>query len=235
MRSRMDIAPAFLRDISFVDACVMQWTVKMTRDTFQTRGHYSVCLVWLTLSCLMTCVTCHLNASSTVPPAAVEVKPLKRHPMLYFTYDDIDALRHKAVTTHRHLVVELRNAVDDITKRSMPPVTEEKFARSWNELYGNNLPPLALYHLLFPDKKLLNLIKVYMDRMASYDRWLVASSPKDEVPLAHHVTGFATALDFVYNDLDSSRQKKYVERVSRLCILTWLSAQSCICWFHVRC
>ena len=146
-------------------------------------------------------------------------KPTKRHPLLFFNYDDIDRLRQQSQTTHRHLAEELRNTAFDVRHASnlLPPLTEEKFGRSWNEIYGNNLPPLALHHLLSPDKKTLNLIKVYMDRMAGYSRWLVTSSPEDEVPLAHHITGFATALDFLFNDLDSTRQKVYLQKV-RVCM-----------------
>ena len=168
--------------------------------------------VWLLV--IITCVQAAKIAGLQNETAqAHDVKPTKKHPCLYFSYHDTDALREKARTTHRHIVAELRSAILDIKQRSLPPLTDEKFTKSWNEVYGNNLPPLALYHLLFPDKKLLNFIKVYMDRMASYDHWMVASSPQDEVPLAHHVTGFATALDFVFNDLDSARQKKYLAKV----------------------
>ena len=165
---------------------------------------------------------CFILTVSSVDSDDVIKKPTKRHPLLFFNYEDIPMLRERSQTTHRHLAEELRTAAFDIRHSSnlLPPITEEKFGRSWNEIFGNNMPPLALHQLLSPDKKTLNLIKVYMDRMAGYSKWQVTSSPEDEVPLAHHIAGFATALDFVYNDLDSTRQKVYVQKVGLRSILS---------------
>lgn len=57
-------------------------------------------------------------------------------------------------------------------------------------------------------------MKTYMDRMTTYPDWYVASSRgKDEVPIGHHLAGFATAFDFLYDRLDSRRIEKYLAKL----------------------
>lgn len=99
----------------------------------------------------------------------------------------------------------------------LPPPKHADFAAKWNEIYGNNLPPLALYCLLCPeDKVAFEFALEYMDRMVGYKDWLVENAPGDEVPVGHSLTGFATAFDFLYNLLDGRRRQKYLEKYGLL-------------------
>ncbi|KAI1888896.1 hypothetical protein AGOR_G00173480 [Albula goreensis] len=96
----------------------------------------------------------------------------------------------------------------------MPPVKHEEFTSKWNEIYGNNLPPLALYCLVCPqDTAALQFLLKFMDRMADYPDWQVTNTPNDEVPIAHSLTGFATAYDFMYSSLDEQRREKYLKKI----------------------
>ncbi|KAL1006938.1 hypothetical protein UPYG_G00079250 [Umbra pygmaea] len=96
----------------------------------------------------------------------------------------------------------------------MPPAKHKEFTSKWNEIYGNNLPPLALYCLLCPeDSAAFQFLIKFMDRMADYPDWKVTSAPNDEVPMAHSLTGFATAYDFIYSLLDEPRRKVYLIRI----------------------
>ncbi|KAG8009579.1 Dermatan-sulfate epimerase-like protein, partial [Nibea albiflora] len=96
----------------------------------------------------------------------------------------------------------------------MPPVKHAEFTSKWNEIYGNNLPPLALYCLLCPeDSAALQFLIKFMDRMAEYPDWKVTSAPNDEVPMAHSLTGFATAYDFIYSYLDAQRRDVYLKKI----------------------
>lgn len=139
------------------------------------------------------------------------------HPNLYFDRDEVQVLKKKAVTTHRHIFKVIQNAVTIMLQNPalyLPPVSHEDFAKKWNEIYGNNLPPLALYCLLRPEDTAASqfLIK-YMDRMSEYPDWMVSSAPLDEVPVAHSLTGFATAYDFIYTYLDTQRSVRYLEKI----------------------
>ncbi|XP_053570851.1 dermatan-sulfate epimerase-like protein [Bombina bombina] len=139
------------------------------------------------------------------------------HPCIYFDWVDVQGLREKAHTTHLHLFKIIRNAVTTMQSNPssyLPPPKHADFAAKWNEIYGNNLPPLALYCLLSPDDKTaLAFALEYMDRMANYKDWLVQTAPGDEVPVCHSLTGFATAYDFLYQFLDDDRRRKYLAKI----------------------
>ncbi|XP_006260584.1 dermatan-sulfate epimerase-like protein [Alligator mississippiensis] len=139
------------------------------------------------------------------------------HPSLYFDAEDVPALRQKSRTSHLHLFRAIRSAVTVMLSNPsyyLPPPKHADFAAKWNEIYGNNLPPLAFYCLLCPeDKAAFDFTLQYMDRMAGYKDWLVENAPGDEVPLGHSLTGFATAFDFLYNSLGNVRRQKYLEKI----------------------
>nr|XP_023655946.1 dermatan-sulfate epimerase-like protein [Paramormyrops kingsleyae] len=141
----------------------------------------------------------------------------RTHPNLYFDRGDVQLLRQRSSTTHNHIFKIIRAAVSTILSNPalyLPPVKHEEFASKWNEIYGNNLPPLALYCLICPDDKTaFQFLLKYMDRMSDYPSWIVYSAPNDEVPVAHSLTGFATAYDFIYSSLDKQRRDKYLKKL----------------------
>ncbi|KAI1243260.1 hypothetical protein IHE44_0000851, partial [Lamprotornis superbus] len=149
--------------------------------------------------------------------AEQQLKRTVLHPSLYFDAHDVQALRQRARTSHLHLFRAIRSAVMVMLSNPLyylPPPKHIDFAAKWNEIYGNNLPPLAFYCLLCPeDKAAFDFALEYMDRMAGYKNWLVENAPGDEVPLGHSLTGFATAFDFLYNSLENERRQKYLEKI----------------------
>ncbi|XP_064202207.1 dermatan-sulfate epimerase-like protein [Anguilla rostrata] len=139
------------------------------------------------------------------------------HPNLYFDPVDVPLLRQRSTSTHGHLFKVIRVAVVTMLSNAnlyLPPARHEDFASKWNEIYGNNLPPLALYCLICPeDGAARQFLLRYMDRMAEYPNWTVTSAPNDEVPAAHSLTGFATAYDFIYTSLDARRRVGYLKKI----------------------
>ncbi|XP_051981135.1 dermatan-sulfate epimerase-like protein [Xyrauchen texanus] len=139
------------------------------------------------------------------------------HPKLYFDQTQLHLMKKRAITTHRHIFKVIRNAVSTMLSNAaiyQPPVNHEDFGKKWNEIYGNNLPPLALYCLLQPEDAAASQFLIeYMDRMVEYPDWMVSSAPNDEVPMAHSLTGFATAYDFIYTFLDTQRQLRYLKKI----------------------
>ncbi|XP_049638132.1 dermatan-sulfate epimerase-like protein [Suncus etruscus] len=146
-----------------------------------------------------------------------KLKKSMLHPSLYFDVGEIQAMRQKSRTSHLHLFRAIRSAVITMLSNPtyyLPPPKHADFAAKWNEIYGNNLPPLALYCLLCPDDKVaFDFVLEYMDRMVGYKDWLVENAPGDEVPIGHSLTGFATAFDFLYNSLDDHRRQRYLDKI----------------------
>ncbi|CAH1784294.1 unnamed protein product, partial [Owenia fusiformis] len=140
-----------------------------------------------------------------------------RHPMLYFDNHAISGFKHKAETTHEHIAKDLQKARYDILKwkeRTMPPGKYSKFAGSWNEIYGNVLPPLAMYLLIYPDDdKAFTFIQDSMDQLTKYPDWLVQAMSADEVPISHSLIGYATVFDFLYDRFDAQRQQMYLNKI----------------------
>lgn len=139
------------------------------------------------------------------------------HPSLFFDQVELRSLQKKVRTTNKHIFKVIHNAVDTMLSNPtlyLPPENHQEFGSKWNEIYGNNLPPLALYCLLCPDDSAASQFLVkYMDRMADYPDWMVTSAPNDEVPMAHSLTGFATAYDFIYTYLDTKRRVQYLKKI----------------------
>ncbi|XP_016126885.1 dermatan-sulfate epimerase-like protein [Sinocyclocheilus grahami] len=139
------------------------------------------------------------------------------HPKLYFDQTELRLMKQRATTTHRDIFKVIRNAVSVMLSNAavyQPPVSHEDFGNKWNEIYGNNLPPLALYCLLQPEDATASQFLIeYMDRMVEYPDWTVSSAPNDEVPIAHSLTGFATAYDFIYTFLDTHRRLRYLRKI----------------------
>ncbi|KAK1884837.1 Dermatan-sulfate epimerase-like protein, partial [Dissostichus eleginoides] len=146
-----------------------------------------------------------------------KLKSSDSHPNLYFNQVDVLQLRQRSSTTHSQIFKVIRAAALTMLSNVpyyMPPVKHAEFTSKWNEIYGNNLPPLALYCLLCPeDSAALQFLIKFMDRMAEYPDWKVTSAPNDEVPTAHSLTGFATAYDFVYSYLDERRRDVYLKKI----------------------
>nr|XP_057915534.1 dermatan-sulfate epimerase-like protein [Doryrhamphus excisus] len=139
------------------------------------------------------------------------------HPNLYFSHGDLSLMRQRSSTTHSHIFKVIRAAVFTMLSNAayyIPPAKHEAFKSKWNEIYGNNLPPLALYCVLVPeDSAAMQFLIKFMDRMAEYPDWKVTPAPNDEVPVAHSLTGFATAYDFVYSYLDNQRKDIYLKKI----------------------
>ena len=136
---------------------------------------------------------------------------------LYFDSSDVPALRAKANTTHRLIyerICDLSNSFKRQPEMYLPPVDSKVFVSKWNEEYGNWLAVLAFYSILQPtDIKTFDLLVIFMDRMTSYPSWFVDPLPRDEVPVSHSLTGFATAFDFLKDRLTKQQQQRYASKL----------------------
>lgn len=135
------------------------------------------------------------------------------HPMLYFSFKDIPALRRKAETSGSHIFKTIENAISEIKANKysyLPPKDIKKFKSVWNEKYGNNLGILAMYCVVRPEDSLaLEIALEYMERLANFSSWEVSAAANDEMPISHTLVGLATAFDFLYNHLTMEQRGKY--------------------------
>ncbi|XP_072051989.1 dermatan-sulfate epimerase-like protein [Amphiura filiformis] len=140
-----------------------------------------------------------------------------KHPMLYYSAEEVEGLQLKALTTHAKIAGVLKNAVKTMLAKQeqyLPPKDYKVFGSKWNEVYGNNLGIVAFYCVLFPeDRNAQSFTLKYMDIMVSLPKWQVIAIPDDEVPVAHSLTGFTTAYDMLYPVLDPPRRKLYLQRI----------------------
>ncbi|XP_072014068.1 dermatan-sulfate epimerase-like protein [Amphiura filiformis] len=170
--------------------------------------------------CTLICVIFMIaHPSLYVTATDIHLTDLKytTHPMLFFNSSDIATLQEKARSSHQKIAKLLQDAtVTMISKPQyyLPALDYETFGGKWNEMYGNNLGALAMYCVLFPEDDEAFLFAVeYMDRLAALPKWQVISTPNDEVPVAHTLTGFTTAFDFLYPVLDPKRRMIYLRKI----------------------
>ena len=140
------------------------------------------------------------------------------HPFLYFNENEITDLQHRARTTHAEIASRIRAVTHEMAQnpeKYLPPREWSTFSSSWNERYGNDLTVLAFYCVLKPeDSKLRELAILFMDRLENLPNWRVNASLHDDVPVAHSLTGMATAYDFLYSALNDTQRTRFLKKIA---------------------
>ena len=157
------------------------------------------------------------------------------HPFLYFARDDVKKLQQKAETTHAHIAKKICHAVNILKskpKSFLPPRDWNEFSSKWNECYGNHLSALSMYVVLNEtDLQARSLALEYMDRLSSLSNWRVRNSLRDDVPVAHSLTGFATAFDFLYEYLSETQRAKYLVKIRDVTRELYENSQKPLGWW----
>ena len=158
-----------------------------------------------------------LNSAVYVNGKARNAHSLKeQYPNLYFSAKDLPKLRAQTSSSHLEIYKLLENVVNQLKSKDdwIPPESETVFNSRWNEKYGNLLATLAVYCALTPgDHETLGIAKLFMKRLTSYNTWLVTGAEKDEVPMAHSLLGYATALDCLHNSFTQHERDLYVNKL----------------------
>ena len=148
------------------------------------------------------------------------------HPMLYFSFKDIPALRRKAISAS-HIFKTIESAVTEMKANKfdyLPPRDITKFKSARNEQYGNNLGVLATYCVIRPeDSDAFELALEYMERIANYSSWEVSNSTDEEMPITQTLVGFTTAYDFLYNHLTVQQRERYFKRIRKTTLRLFLN------------
>ena len=156
-------------------------------------------------------------AFATSKPANVGSAKNPPHPFLFFNSNEIPSLHQRARTTHAEIADRIRAATREMKQnpeKYLPPREWKKFAGTWNERYGNDLSAVAFYCVLNPeDIKARELAISFMDRLENLPNWRVNDSLHDDVPVAHSLTGMATAYDFLYAQLNSTQRTRFLKKI----------------------
>lgn len=156
-------------------------------------------------------------AFATSKPANVGSTENPNHPFLFFNSNEIPSLHQRARTTHAEIADRIRAATREMKQnpeKYLPPREWKKFAGTWNERYGNDLSAVAFYCVVNPeDIKARELAISFMDRLENLPNWRVSDSLHDDVPVAHSLTGMATAYDFLYVQLNSTQRTRFLKKI----------------------
>ena len=140
----------------------------------------------------------------------------QQYPNLYFSIKDLPKLRTLASSSHAELYKEMTKIMRDLKsqKNKIPPESVTLFNSEWNEKYGNLLGILAIYCAFTPgDHEVVNLTKLFMKRLTSYNTWFVTGRETDEVPVAHSLLGYATAFDCLHNLLTPQERVRFASKL----------------------
>jgi len=140
------------------------------------------------------------------------------HPCLFFNEKEVFALRERARSTHAEIAQTISLATQEMKQNPesyLPPRDWQKFSRAWNERYGNDLTAVAFYCVLYPeDIKARELAISFMERLENLPNWRVNATLHDDVPVAHSLTGMATAYDFLYGQLNNTQRTRFLKKIT---------------------
>ena len=140
------------------------------------------------------------------------------HPFLFFNQKDVYVLRERAQSTHAEIAQRISLAAQNMMQNPesfLPPRDWQTFSSAWNERYGNDLTAVAFYCVLYPeDIKARELTISFMERLEDLPNWRVASTPRNDLPVAHSLTGMATAYDFLYEKLNNTQRIRFLKKIT---------------------
>ena len=140
------------------------------------------------------------------------------HPFLFFNEKYVFALRERARSTHAEIAQRISLATQEMKQnpeRYLPPRDWRKFSSAWNERYGNDLTAAAFYCVLYPeDIKAREVAITFMERLENLPNWRVNATLHDDVPVAHSLTGMATAYDFLYERLNNAQRTRFLKKIT---------------------
>ena len=140
------------------------------------------------------------------------------HPFLFFYQKDVYALRERARSTHAEIAKRISLATQSMMQNPesfLPPRDWQTFSSAWNERYGNDLTAVAFYCVLYPeDIKARELAILFMERLENLPNWRVAYSSRNDLPVAHSLTGMATAYDFLYEQLNDTQKIRFLKKIT---------------------
>lgn len=136
-----------------------------------------------------------------------------KHPRVYVTEQELQALRVRAHTSHaeiwRGVVSNLRVLQGD------PPPPPAETRRAQNDV-AIAIAEAALAYKIDGDPRYLAAAKKYMDAAVSYDVWGYSfNKPNVDLAAGHLLYGLGWGYDLLYNDLTEAERARYRDKLAR--------------------
>ncbi|MBV9927782.1 MAG: heparinase II/III family protein [Acidobacteria bacterium] len=136
-----------------------------------------------------------------------------KHPRVYVTEEEIDALRTRARTTHRDIWRRALENVRALKTEPAPAPAQER--RAQNEV-GIGIAEAALAYKIEGDKKYLDAARKYMDAAVSYDVWgYTYNKPNVDLAAGHLLYGLGWGYDLLYKDLTQAERTRYRDKLAK--------------------
>lgn len=127
------------------------------------------------------------------------------HPRLFFSADDIPAMREAAETTHSALWEPVRAYVDNIINEPRPTTIPDNVELNFFREQSDRLLPLALACVLAPDLY-CDPAREHLMAVASWSRWDVDG--RRDLGLAHVLMGVSIAYDWLHPVLSEEEREQ---------------------------
>ena len=148
-----------------------------------------------------------------------------QHPRVFFGPKDIEALRSKARTSHRHVWAPVLAKMRALTTE--PPPAPAQARRSQN-VVGLGIAEAALAYVIEGKPEYLQAAKKWMDAAVSYDVWgYTYNKPNVDLAAGHLLFGLGWGYDLLYHHLTPEERKKYRDKIV-------LQAQMLYDYYEVR-
>jgi hypothetical protein len=136
-----------------------------------------------------------------------------KHPRVFVTDEELQALRVRAHTSHaeiwRGVVSNLRALQGD------PPPPPAEARRAQNDV-AIAIAEAALAYKIDGDTRYLAAAKKYMDAAVSYDVWGYSfNKPNVDLAAGHLLYGLGWGYDLLYNDLTEAERERYRNKLAR--------------------
>jgi hypothetical protein len=136
-----------------------------------------------------------------------------KHPRVYVTAEEIEALRQRARTTHREL---WQRALANVRAlKNEPPPAPAQGRREQNEV-GIGIAEAALAYKVEGDRKYLDAARKYMEAAVSYDVWgYTYNKPNVDLAAGHLLYGLGWGYDLLYHDLTEAERTRYRDKLAK--------------------
>jgi hypothetical protein len=136
-----------------------------------------------------------------------------KHPRVYVTEDEIEALRKRARTTHREIWRRVLLNVRALKQEPSPAPAQER--RAQNEV-GIGIAEAALAYKIERDPVYLAAARRYMDAAVSYDVWgYTYNKPNVDLAAGHLLYGMGWGYDLLYHDLTEQERTRYRDKIAK--------------------
>lgn len=157
-----------------------------------------------------------------VAPVALKPELAGRHPRLFFTADEVPALRQRCATTHADYFRRLIDGANAYLGQ-MPPTNaaecdDDQTMQQWGWW---RLSTLAFAYVCTGDQRYASKAAEWMTIFAGYRDWGSGAGVNQSMGTANLMTGFACALDWIWDQLTEEQRQRFADKLMQHVELMW--------------